>query len=191
MLKEMCSAEGCQRPAHARGLCKAVHYSRWCRDQRNQGQKQSYKLTQEENFLRFPLMKQGECLVWTRTRDENGYGRVSGYREGTAFAHRVALAIHLGRRVEEKVLHHCDNPPCCNPKHLYEGSQRQNVEDARVRDRVKFGEKHHWSKLTEDGVRQIRKWEGQLTQREMARRLNVHDNTVRDVLKGRTWVRVR
>jgi hypothetical protein len=33
------------------------------------------------------------------------------------------------------VLHHCDNPPCCNPLHLYAGTQRQNIHDAIARGR--------------------------------------------------------
>lgn len=191
--KDTCLAEGCDRSAHARGLCKSVHYSRWCRDQKNAGQKQSFKLTHEENFLRFPLMKEGECEVWTRSRDEHGYGRIGGYRAGTRFAHRVAMEIAIGRRLleEEFVLHTCDNPPCCKRQHLYIGDQPQNVEDARLRDRVQHGEKHWKRRLTEDDVRQIREWAGYMSQREMGRRLGVHDNTIRDVIKGRTWVRVK
>lgn len=186
-----CSAEGCEKPAHARGLCKAVHYTRWCRDKKNAGQKQSYKLTHEENFLRFPLMKEGDCLVWTRARDENGYGRVGGYKQGTAFAHRVALSIHLGRPVSESVLHDCDNPPCCNPKHLYEGTQQQNVEDARVRDRVKHGEEHWNRKIDASDVRDIRmRYERrEATQRQMALEYGVHVNTIYDVVHRKTWVR--
>lgn len=195
MTETLCSVEGCQRPAHARGLCKNVHYSRWCRDRKNDGQKQSYKLTTEENFLRFPLMKEGDCRVWTRARDDNGYGRVGGYQEGTSFAHRVALSIHLGRPVDpdKGVLHTCDNPPCCNPDHLYEGGQAENTEDARVRDRVQFGEKHWKSKLTDDQVREIRKlWEdGAMTQRAMAIEFDVHRNTIYEVIHRIGWERVK
>lgn len=169
-------------------------YHPWMRKKHEHGLTHHEKVAKAELIERLVKPELGPCQEWPFARDPNGYGRVGAY--GTRhimFTHRVALENKLGRPLGEGkfACHHCDNPPCCNPKHLYEGNYPSNAGDARVRDRVKFGETHHQSKLTEDGVRQIRKWEGQLTQREMARRLNVHDNTVRDVLKGRTWVRVR
>ena len=194
MKSDTCTAPGCERPAHARGLCKSVHYSRWCRDRQNDAQKQSYKLSTKENFLRFPLLRVGECREWTRSRDDKGYGRVGGYREGTKFAHRVAMEIHLGRDLTEgeDVLHHCDNPPCCRIEHLYVGDQPQNVEDARVRDRVKFGSGHWNHRLTEDDVREIRRRYAakESTQVAMAKEYDVHKNTIYEAIhKG--WVRVK
>lgn len=193
MDKGVCSEPDCDRPAHARGLCKNVHYSRWCRDKSNREQKQSFKLTQQENFLRFPLERESECLVWTRAKDDNGYGRVGGYQQGTAFAHRVSMEIKLKRRLssQEEVLHTCDNPPCCNPEHLYVGTQVENTRDAMVRDRVAFGERHWKRVLTESDVRSIRARykRGEATQVRMAAEYGVHKNTIYEAIhKG--WRRV-
>lgn len=76
------------------------------------------------------------CWPWQGNRDENGYGRmrVAGRMVRT---HRRALELALGRpiRAGYGALHHCDNPPCCNPTHLYEGTPADNVHDAIARGR--------------------------------------------------------
>lgn len=76
-----------------------------------------------------------ECWPWTKAHNEHGYGliRVAGKN---VKAHRVAL-IQGGEDPgpSVKVLHSCDNPPCCNPGHLRFGSQRENVEDMHARGR--------------------------------------------------------
>lgn len=187
-----CSVEGCDKPAHARGLCKSLHYTRWCRDKQNAESKQAYKLTAQENFLRYPLRVEGECYVWTEARDKKGYGRVGGYQEGTQFTHRMAMSVHLGRPLDEDeyVLHTCDNPPCNRIEHLYIGTQQKNIIDATIRDRVAFGERHWNRKLTEGEVREIRALEGTMTQKAIAEKFGIHSNSVRDIQKRRTWRRV-
>lgn len=83
-----------------------------------------------------------ECWPWTSVRSRRGYGifRMDHEREHfTISAHRAAWAIANGRVPEHGVLHHCDNPPCCNPAHLYDGTQKDNARDAIERGRWKPG----------------------------------------------------
>jgi hypothetical protein len=56
------------------------------------------------------------------------------------------------------LLHKCDNPPCFNPEHLYEGTGKDNCRDMFLRGRAnrQRGEKSPNVKLTESDVRQIR-----------------------------------
>lgn len=134
------------------------------------------------------------CMEWPKARDPHGYGRVGGYQtKHIMFAHRAALELKLGRPIREGkwALHTCDNPPCCNPDHLYEGTQKKNVEDATKRDRVAFGERHWKSVLTESDVRSIRARykRGEATQVRMAAEYGVHKNTIYEAIhKG--WRRV-
>jgi hypothetical protein len=66
-----------------------------------------------------------------------GYGRlvINGKYVG---AHRVAYEVSKGRVMEGLfVCHHCDNPPCCNPAHLYAGTHQDNVDDKVRRGRAR------------------------------------------------------
>jgi hypothetical protein len=77
------------------------------------------------------------CCEWTRERNNHGYGRFTIYRNGRRIrllTHRLALTLKLGRE-PIGTRHTCDNPPCCRPGHLIEGSQAANAHDARDRGR--------------------------------------------------------
>ena len=58
------------------------------------------------------------------------------------------------------VLHRCDNPACCNPDHLWAGTQKENIDDMHRKGRygrpAARGERHGRAKLTDEHVRQIR-----------------------------------
>ena len=57
------------------------------------------------------------------------------------------------------MLHTCDNPRCCRPGHLYQGTQKDNIRDMLAKDRARplRGEKHPRAKLTAKQVRAIRR----------------------------------
>lgn len=75
------------------------------------------------------------CWPWLRFRLANGYGRVAGPNHSMVYAHRMALELSLGRPIATGKMscHTCDNPPCCNPTHLYEGTAVDNVRDRDAR----------------------------------------------------------
>jgi hypothetical protein len=90
-----------------------------------------------------------ECWPWTGSRNELGYGsfRSAGGRQGrTIKAHRLAFVLAHGSPLElapaDFVCHHCDNPSCCNPAHLYLGDVRTNTDDKVTRGRQAKGPTH-------------------------------------------------
>lgn len=80
---------------------------------------------------------QDDCIPYDGAVNEHGYGVLPGRVHGSRLAHRAALAEKLGRPVIGFALHHCDNPPCINQDHLYEGTQAENMADAVRRGRTR------------------------------------------------------
>lgn len=106
--------------------------------------------TVEEKFWDYVIIKDG-CWGWRGGYTNYGYPqmapsrgrqqRLSGkasVRSGPLRGHRVSWEIHNGKIPEGmNVLHHCDNAECSNPKHLYLGTQSENMQDAWDRGRRK------------------------------------------------------
>ncbi len=113
----------------------------------------------------------GECWLWMRARDGNGYGRthLAGYPRRKRFGtHRIAYELTYGPIPPGLlVCHRCDNPPCCRPDHLFLGDKRANALDARDKGRLRgvtlaserfhaIGSSHGMAKLNEEKVTEIR-----------------------------------
>ncbi len=84
-------------------------------------------------FLR-RLVADGNCLVFSGTKNARGYGivdiMVQGKRHPT-LAHRLAWVIANDRDIlaGSIICHRCNNPSCCKPSHLYSGSHKTNARD--------------------------------------------------------------
>lgn len=87
------------------------------------------------------------CWPWVAGRFANGYGsfRVDGRN---ARAHRWLLGHLRGEALgaDELGCHHCDNPPCCNPRHLFIGSHGDNTRDMTAKGRHRSQVKTHCPK---------------------------------------------
>lgn len=78
---------------------------------------------------RFSLDANG-CWNWKGSKNSNGYGEAH-YQDKRILAHRLAAHLWLRMPLADKrfVLHRCDNPACFNPKHLFFGTQSDNMQD--------------------------------------------------------------
>jgi hypothetical protein len=112
-----------------------------------------------------------ECWPWLASARNKGYGAFAYTFNGTSVndrANRFSYQLHYGSIPDDiLVCHTCDYPPCCNPTHLFQGTNQDNVDDMmqkgrRVkggtyqRDGYERGEQHHAAKLTEADVRTMR-----------------------------------
>lgn len=140
------------------------------------------------------------CWPWLGGRSPRGYGNffVGSVVDGTRRSVRAARFSYdlthpdapLGRRV---CRHACDNPPCCNPRHLKAGEQADNVADMYERGRhvVSRGAQRTNAVLTEQLVRDVRRFAaGGVSQRKIAARLSVSRPTIQAVLSRRNWKHV-
>lgn len=109
-------------------------------------------------------MDPDKCWPWTASTNEHGYGTIKegGKKGRSVLAHRAVYEDVFGPIPDGlNVLHRCDNPPCCNPGHLWLGTQSDNARDMHEKGRWKLnksydGEGNPAAKLTVKEVLEIR-----------------------------------
>jgi len=76
--------------------------------------------------------------VFLGKRDRKGYGKIG---EGGTRVHRLMWSWWNGREIPVGmwVLHHCDNPPCWRPDHLFLGDNQANQQDSSAKGRTRNG----------------------------------------------------
>ncbi len=131
--KQPCLVDGCDggngRRVH--GYCRR-HYLRLYRTGSPVPPTLSARVWQ-----RVQIADSDSCWLWTGTLTGTGYG-VLGYKGSSILAHRAVFSLFHNREIGEGlfILHSCDNPPCCNPSHLREGSHADNMRDKVDRGRT-------------------------------------------------------
>lgn len=89
-----------------------------------------------EDFYR-KINKTDSCWLWMGKPDKDGYGKFTLNKKRQR-AHRISYKLNIGPIPEDKpqILHHCDNPPCVRPEHLYAGTNKENMRDKVTRNRA-------------------------------------------------------
>jgi hypothetical protein len=126
----------------------------------------SSEADQEKFWGKAKVESTEDCWMWLGRffNDGEGYGQIklwAGNREKHVRhrfrAHRVAYFLSYGHLPDDLcVCHHCDNPSCVNPYHLFLGSNRKNIQDRTNKRRDAKGEQHGMHKLTTEEVLKIR-----------------------------------
>lgn len=131
------------------------------------------------------------CWNWTASKNHKGYGMIRT-DEGFRSAHRVSYEIHRGPIPEGMfVCHHCDNPGCVNPDHLFIGTPADNTADmdAKGRRSRRPGEANSNSKLNETDIIAIRTAKG-ITQQKLAEQYGVGSQQISNIRRGISWAHV-
>ena len=142
-------------------------------------------------FLSHTRTSPNGCYEWTSERLKSGYGRFS-LRGKTYSAHRVALHLFEGFDLASKlyVCHHCDNPGCVNPAHLFAGTATDNMRDsARKGRRPNFkGVRHPQAKLSLRDCYEIRELKlAGVSNRIIQKRFNISLGPIYQIIYRQHW----
>ena len=103
------------------------------------------------------------------------------------------LITHHNLPEDMSICHKCDNPLCVNPDHLFLGTHRDNMMDAKKKQRFARGEKTAQAKLKDNHVREIKRLykEGGLTQVELSKIFKVDKAGISRIISGKLWAHVK
>ena len=155
----------------------------------------------EKDIARFwsKVEKTEKCRIWKSYSFSDGYGVFSLrhiYYRATAISyliHNKTLNSNLFR------LHTCDNPLCVNPTHLWEGTQKENIQDMMQKGRGKnqFDEntptvfkKGHIPasrKISKNKAKSIKTDLKSMRQCDVIRKYKVSRDTIRGIVRGTAW----
>lgn len=153
-----------------------------------------------------------ECWEWQCGRNSQGYGAFKLWGRQLP-AHRVAYALtHTSTPSDLWVCHRCDNPPCCNPLHLFLGTPFDNTSDMMAKGRNVFtpcdsskfnigewraknlpfaGSSHPAAKITEETVKDIKSaLSNGASGVDCAMRFGCSVHTVSNIKLGKQWSHV-
>ena len=148
-------------------------------------------MTSNQQYTKTDL---GPCEEWQKYRDKAGYGHRS-FKGKHMLSHRVAWILANGEIPEGMcVLHKCDNPPCCNPNHLFLGTLNDNIQDCYSKGRISraprnTGVKHWKSEISELTAVRIKILKG-LPGRIVMDALGMSRQGVWDIQNDRNWKHV-
>jgi len=136
-------------------------------------------------WKKIDIKSDNDCWEWVGYVENCGYGRMCfDYRNH--LVHRVVYELIYGPIPEGMLIcHHCDNKKCCNPKHLFLGTQGDNMRDMWK----KYREGNGLRKLTTNHVVEIRKLylTGKYYQWELGEMFGVDQSNICDIINNKIW----
>lgn len=130
------------------------------------------------------------CWNWTGAIHANGYGIIR-YAGKAHRVHRVCAHIYLGFDLSSRldVCHKCDNRRCFNPRHLFIGTRKDNMQDAKSKGRIVLpdtrGECHPQAKLNNSDVLEIR--HSMTSAKELSKLYGVTPVSIMNIKRFKTW----
>ena len=151
-----------------------------------------------------------ECINYPHLNSD-GYGIIQPIENGKKLhilIHRAIYQIFFNDNIDSTdiICHKCDNPACCNPKHLFKGTYNDNVQDKVNKGRQAKGEQNgryidgrasdhkikkihtHGAKLTKEQVLKIRELiKTGISLKEISIQLDISYSTIKDIHCNRAY----
>lgn len=135
--------------------------------------------------------KSNDCWNWVGGKDGGGYGCFSSSMMKERKSHRISWILHYGEIPNGMhILHHCDNPSCVNPNHLFIGKNVDNVRDKIRKGRIGdfSGTRNGMCKLTENEVLNIRKLHDEgVSYRMLSKKFNIGMTQIGRIIRKESW----
>lgn len=189
-----CSIVGCDNKHASIGYC-AKHERQFRRYGRTATYLRRYK-SFIDAYEAQVIRNDDGCWGWSGSISTAGYSLIF-FNHEIKWGHRFSFEHYIGPiKDKNQICHHCDNPICTNPLHLFQGTMKDNVQDCinkgrfkRVPDEAKAkGEKAGGSKLKELEVIEIKKLIlSGIGNTEIARLYNVTHGNISAIRCGHTW----
>lgn len=132
-----------------------------------------------------------DCWRWHGKFDREGYAVLATKNHGNR-AYRISYILHHGPIPKGMlVCHHCDNPACTNPAHLFLGTTQDNTADMVAKRRHQYGARHWKSKLIETDIPKIHELRAHgFSQQFIADIFGVNQTTISRILLGKGWTHI-
>ncbi len=147
---------------------------------------------------KFKKQKNG-CWIWKSSKSNSGYGKFN-IRGKHVIAHRYSYELYKEKIPPGMLIcHKCDNKLCVNPDHLWIGTQKENINDAKKKGRLPnlkgirkplccVGENHYLSKLKNKDIFEIKRlYKSGVSGYRLHKMYNVTKKCISDILKNKTW----
>lgn len=180
----LCSVPGCEQPVLCKSMC-SMHYQRARAGRKLNAPKRGEETVKDRFRARIAYGPETECWVWSGGRDPDGYG-IFSFKGQSVRAHRFAYELAWGE-IEEglQVCHRCDNPPCCNPAHLFAGTPKENTADMVEKGRYRNG-RARIDRATAERMRQ--EYTGRYGEiAALARKYGLSHSQTREIVRGESW----
>ncbi len=136
------------------------------------------------------IRKTPDCWLWTDKTNGRGYG-YKKIGKKTWVVHRLAWFLATGKDSDYLVLHRCDNPVCVRFKHLFEGTNQDNIRDRDMKGRQAKGESQGLHRLTEAQILKIRSLKAKgVSQTEIGHMFGVGQNHISRIVHRKNWKHV-